>query len=107
MGDDIGGASNQTEEAEELTTAYLRSIWSYTQNHIQRYVGRPWKEVYSTKVVVGVPAIWKQSTKKKVSSLAAEAGLPEDIFIVSEPEAAALAVFRDREDFKDSFKVRV
>lgn len=105
VGDDVGGASSRIKEAEDLTTAYLRNIWSYTQDHIQRHIGRRWKEVYSTNVVVGVPAIWEQSTKKKVSRLAEEAGLPEDISIVSEPEAAALAVFRDREDFRDSFEV--
>ncbi|GAB1315554.1 hypothetical protein MFIFM68171_05764 [Madurella fahalii] len=102
--DEAEGATNRVKEAEELTTAYLKNIWFYTQEHIRRTIGLGWNAIYTTKIVVGVPAIWKQSAKKKVSILASSAGLPGDISVVSEPEAAALAVFRDREDFRDSFE---
>lgn len=83
-------------DAKQLTVDYLRNIWSYTQENIKKYNGPGWGNIYSLKVVLGVPAMWGPDTRGRFKDTAKEAGLPEDLHIVSEPEAAALAVFRDR-----------
>jgi molecular chaperone DnaK (HSP70) len=82
--------------AETVTIDYLSCLWGYTVDHLKRYV-RSFDEFQkngSILVVLTVPAIWHDKTKLKMQNLAHAAGLPENIQIVTEPEAAALHVIR-------------
>lgn len=92
-------------DAKQLTVDYLRNIWSYTEQHLRDNVGPDWKRFYSPKVVIGVPAMWNPETIGRFQDTIKEAGLPNDVQVVSEPEAAALAVFQERIDLGIMFEV--
>lgn len=83
-------------DAKELTVDYLRNIWSYTEEHLRENVRPDWKRFYSPKVVIGVPAMWEPDTIGRFQGIIKDAGLPNDFHLVSEPEAAAFAVFQER-----------
>lgn len=107
-GEDLGlrAGSRQIEfDAKQLTVDYLRNVWSFTEGHLRDNVGPDWKRFYSLRVVIGVPAMWNPETRGRFQDILKEAGLPDDFHIISEPEAAALAVFQDRIDLGTMFKV--
>ena len=71
-----------------------------TIDHIQRVEGDAWETIYSLRVVLTVPAIWSPIAKEKTLRAAKTAGLPANIDLVSEPEAAALAVLKEKDKEK-------
>lgn len=83
---------------EDIAADYLRKIWQYTKEDIQKVRGDDWAEIYTVRAVLTVPAIWSDSAKDRTMRIAHLAGLPEDISLVTEPEAAALAVLREKKD---------
>ncbi|KAG9188814.1 hypothetical protein G6011_07519 [Alternaria panax] len=96
--------------AEDVAADYLRLLWQYTKEHIERIEGATWEKIYSLRVVLTVPAIWSAIAKEKTLRAAKTAGLPDDIELVSEPEAAALAILKEKDQEKklevgDSFVV--
>lgn len=89
-------------EPEDVAADYLRLIWEYTKDDIRKVRGDDWADIYTTRAVLTVPAIWSPSAKDKTMKIARKAGLPENVSLVSEPEAAALAVLREKtEDGSD------
>lgn len=52
----------------------------------------------SCRVVLTVPAAWSIKTKETLREAVQEAGIFTRVDMVSEPEAAALALFHDRTD---------
>ena len=82
-------------KAEDVATDYLRLLWEYTLKDIERERGRGWQDAYVIKPVLTVPAIWSDRAKDTTLRIAQKAGIPGDIDLVSEPEAAALAVLKD------------
>jgi molecular chaperone DnaK (HSP70) len=84
--------------AEDVAADYLRLLWQYTKDHIERNEGDSWELIYSLRVVLTVPAIWSPIAKEKTIRAAIMAGLPENIVLVAEPEAAALAVLKEKHD---------
>lgn len=91
---------------QDAATDYLRSLWSYAQEHIRKHTPQDDDEKYATKVVVTVPAMWSDIAKQRTRAAAEAAGILGDISLVSEPEAAALAEFKDKAKKGDPLKVR-
>lgn len=79
---------------EQVAGDYLGLLWAYTKEDICRCHGNDWEEIYSLSVVLTVPAIWSAVAKDRTLSAAKAAGLPHNILLVTEPEAAALAVLQ-------------
>ena len=98
------GTLNKT--AEDVASDYLRLLWQYTKEDIRKVKGDAWEDVYDVRVVLTVPAIWSPKAKDTTLKVAKAAGLPESISLVSEPEAAALAVLKDKTEDDGSLKVR-
>lgn len=81
----------------DVVADYLKLLWGYTMDDIRTKQGTNFEEIYSLKVVVTVPALWSPAAKDKTLQAAKAAGMSTDVTIVSEPEAAALAVLSDKE----------
>lgn len=81
---------------EDAAADYLQLLWEYTKNDIGRVRGDNAVNEYKLKVVMAVPAIGSQAVHEKIAEIARKARLPENVSFVSEPEAAALAVLRNR-----------
>ncbi|KAL8682228.1 MAG: hypothetical protein Q9224_001022 [Gallowayella concinna] len=96
------GALHKT--AEEIAADYFRLLWQYIKDDIQRVKGDNWKSIYTLKVVLTVPAIWSATAKERTLNAAHAAGLPETLTLVTEPEAAALAVLKDRNEEDESLE---
>jgi hypothetical protein len=82
--------------AVEVVADYLRFLWTYTTDDIRRRQGDDYLSIYSLRIILTVPAIWSDAAKDKTLQAARLAGLPSDITLVTEPEAAALATLRDK-----------
>jgi molecular chaperone DnaK (HSP70) len=80
---------------EDIAADYLRKIWQYTKEDIQKVRGDDWAEIYTVRAVL----------TDRTMRIAHLAGLPEDVSLVTEPEAAALAVLRERKDDGESLQV--
>ena len=91
--------------AHRVATDYLRLFWQYTKEEIRKYQGNDFEEIYDLRIVLTVPAIWSQSANDNTLKAARVAGLPANITLVTEPEAAASATLKDRAAEK-ALKVR-
>lgn len=83
---------------EDVAADYLSKIWQYTKDDISRVRGEDWSDIYTVRAVLTVPAIWSDSAKDRTLRIAKAAGLPDNVSLVSEPEAAALAVLREKKE---------
>lgn len=83
---------------EEVVADYLGILWEYTLEDIRKDRGEGWRKDYALKVVVTVPAMWSHAAKEKTKKAAIMAGMPDNITMITEPEAAALSVLRDKSD---------
>jgi len=85
--------------AVEVVGDYLRHLWDHAKSCIENQAGawssRRWNDA---KVVLTVPAIWSPRMRQKTYMAAHLAGLPPDIQLVGEPEAAALEISRQIRD---------
>ena len=82
---------------QEVAADYLRQIWDYTKEEIRKYQGQDFEEIYALRVILTVPAVWSHAAKNNTMQAALAAGMPADIELVTEPEAAALATLKGRE----------
>ena len=83
---------------------YLRFLWDYTLDDIKKYHPN-YQDIYELRVVLTVPAIWSPAAKNKTHQAAQLAGIPGDIKLVTEPEAAALATLKEKAE-ENSLQVR-
>lgn len=83
---------------EDVAADYLSKIWQYTKDDIRKHRGDDWADIYTVRAVLTVPAIWSDSAKDRTLRIAHKAGLPDSVSLVSEPEAAALAVLREKKE---------
>ncbi|KAJ4993517.1 Hsp70 family chaperone [Stagonosporopsis vannaccii] len=86
---------------EDVAVDYLRLIWQYTKDDIRKHRGDDWTDFHTVRAVLTVPAIWSPGAQDKTLKIARKAGLPDNISLVSEPEAAALAVLREKHEDGD------
>lgn len=89
---------NMNKNAENVAADYLRLIWAYTKADITRVKGDGWESTYELKIVLTVPAIWTPAARDRTTRVAQLAGIPGNIVLVTEPEAAALAVLKDKNE---------
>ncbi|KAJ3526973.1 hypothetical protein NM208_g1479 [Fusarium decemcellulare] len=83
--------------AQDIVCDYLRRIWQYTKEDIRKRIeDNDWERNYTIHVVLTVPAMWSHMAKDKTLKAAMSAGLPKNIQLVTEPEAAALATLHDK-----------
>ena len=83
----------------EAASDYLRRLWEHVENQIINEHSRAVYDYAEKSIVLSVPAIWSDSAKHNTYLVAAGAGLAKENYrlqIVSEPEAAAIAVLKDR-----------
>lgn len=90
---------------EDVAADYLRLLWQYTKADIAKARGVDWESNYTVKVVLTVPAIWSHEAKDRTMKIAKNADLPSQIDLVSEPEAAALAVLKEKNKDGETLKV--
>lgn len=81
--------------SEKVVADYLRFLWSFTLKDIRRLYD-DFEDTCDLRVILTCPAIWTEAAKAKTLRAAANAGLPEGITLVTEPEAAALCVLKDK-----------
>ena len=82
--------------ADDVVTDYLRFLWQYTKKQLEKNKGD--LALYDTRVIITVPAIWNENAKKKTIEAGQSAGIPGNIILVTEPEAAALAALDEAHD---------
>lgn len=83
----------------EAASDYLRSLWEHIKSQIIHEHSRAVFDYAEKSVVLSVPAIWSDAAKNNTYLVAAGAGLASKEYrlrLVSEPEAAAIAVLKDR-----------
>ena len=90
--------------AQGVVADYSRLLWEYTLNDIHKFHPN-FEEIFALRVVLTVPAVWSHAAKERTSQAARLAGLPEDIILVTEPEAAALATLKEKAE-EQTLKVR-
>ncbi len=90
--------------AQGVVADYLRLLWEYTLDDIRKY-HPDFKEIFALRVVLTVPAVWSHAAKERTLQAARLAGLPDDITLVTEPEAAALATLKEKAE-EQTLKVR-
>lgn len=81
--------------AQEVVADYLKLLWDYTIDDIRKFHPE-YKNIFALRVVLTVPAMWSPTAKDKTLRAAKLAGMPGDIKLVTEPEAAALATLKDK-----------
>jgi len=96
-----------SKNAQDIVADYLKFLWQYAEEDIRKHTQSNWKEIYSVKVVITVPAMWSHVAQDRTRKAALSAGITDNVSIVTEPEAAALAVFKDRDEMGLSLKVSV
>ncbi|OCL06073.1 actin-like ATPase domain-containing protein [Glonium stellatum] len=92
--------------AQDMAADYLRMIWEYTKSDISEQLGNiEWGRTHALKVILTVPAVWSATAKSRTLEAARIAGLPANIVLVPEPEAAALAILRDKDRMEETQKL--
>jgi hypothetical protein len=87
--------------AVSIVADYLRLLWGYTMKDIEQRQGPDFRDIFDLRVVMSVPAMWSPAAKDKTLQAAKQAGLGDDIRLVTEPEAAALATLKDKSEMQE------
>ncbi|KAF2154316.1 actin-like ATPase domain-containing protein [Myriangium duriaei CBS 260.36] len=74
----------------DVVTEYLRHVFEFSQEKLGERYPEDVLAVTAVKYVLTVPAIWSDAAKQATLDAAKSAGIPGDMTLVSEPEAAAL-----------------
>jgi molecular chaperone DnaK (HSP70) len=83
----------------QVASDYLKALWSHVVEQISEDYSPTTFEFAKKSIILTVPALWSPAAKRNTFLVAAGAGLVCDEFdlqIVSEPEAAAAAILKDR-----------
>lgn len=94
-------------QAVDVVSDYLAKVWEYAMKEIARKQGENFRDSYKLKVIMSVPAMWTPVAKERTLQAARKAGLGTDISLVTEPEAAALATMKDKEDKDEMQELQV
>lgn len=100
------------QEPIEVVATYLEQLWIYTMDELVKRFDDLVVDYTQFKVYLTVPAIWDESARKLMKEAAIRAGICDArrsakatyLELVSEPEAAALAVFHE---YKGQHNVQV
>ena len=103
----LPGTMNKT--VGDVATDYIRKIWNYTKEDIQKTLGDTWESLHTLRLVVTLPANWPLEVNDIILDAACKAGNQYMVQILTEPKAAALAVLQENENLvlktEDSFLV--
>ena len=91
--------SRQSKTAIDVAADYVRLLWEHAKDQIINEHSKAVYEFAEKSIVFTVPAVWSEMAKHNTYLVAVGAGLAsEDLRLqtISEPEAAAIAVLRDR-----------
>jgi hypothetical protein len=83
----------------EAATTFLRLFWAHIEEQICQEHSRATYMAAEKHIVLTVPAVWSDAAKRNTYEMAEGAGLSrQDLMLstVAEPEAAAIAVLRNR-----------
>lgn len=84
--------------ATDVAGDYLREIYKWTKRYIEKRIGPEVTAVTPFEFWLTVPAIWTDKAKAATEEAARAAGFAsregDEIYIISEPEAAAVAVLK-------------
>lgn len=82
--------------AEQVATVYLSKLYAHTMKVLDKYYTTSLLKVTPIDFWFTVPATWQDSATAATRTVAAEAGFGsrerDELFIITEPEAAAIAV---------------
>jgi molecular chaperone DnaK (HSP70) len=94
---------------QDAVADYLHFLWLHAKEHIRHRIPEEDDDNHNhePKVVITVPAMWSDVAKDLTRRAAEKAGILGEISLVSEPEAAALAAFKDRITISEPLKVGV
>lgn len=84
----------------QVVADYLEFLWGWADKAIRRSIGN-YEKKHDVMIYLTVPAVWTQEAKNQTKEAAIMARLPGKIDLISEPEAAALHVFREKQDEED------
>ncbi|KAE8332614.1 hypothetical protein BDV39DRAFT_189219 [Aspergillus sergii] len=83
--------------AVQVMADYLKYLVEYAKSVLQRRFGIPAKDM-DLRFTLTVPAVWSDTAKDRTLNAAVQANIrPQDVTLVSEPEAAALYTLRSIE----------
>ncbi|KAI0517987.1 hypothetical protein F5B22DRAFT_654313 [Xylaria bambusicola] len=83
--------------ADQVVRDYLKELWAYTRENIRRrQEDDDWESTFHCRVILTVPAMWSHQARERTLKAAKDAGFPDDIQMVTEPEAAALATLKSK-----------
>lgn len=83
----------------QVASDYLKCLWEHVVSQICEDYGRTTFDFARKSIVLTVPAVWTPAARHNTFLIAAGAGLVSDDYdlqIISEPEAAAAAILKDR-----------
>ncbi|KAI6790853.1 actin-like ATPase domain-containing protein [Hortaea werneckii] len=69
---------------------YLKALFDHTKEMLKRRYGEDLVSQTPLQVVLTVPAVWSDAAQEATLSAAKDAGMGDDITMISEPEAAAV-----------------
>jgi len=94
-------------EPVDAATQYIKLLWEHAKQQIVRHVTQATFDFAEKVVLFTVPAVWSDRAKHNTYMIAVGAGLADDditLEMVSEPEAAAIAVLKDRSRMRSIVK---
>lgn len=105
-------------EPMEVVAKYLRQLWRHTLSELEKRFDELVVQYTQFKVYLTVPAIWDERARRLMRQAAMKSGICDSredakathLELVSEPEAAALAVFQEykgQHDVKVSLESRL
>jgi len=83
---------------ERAVADYLEAFWAFVRDQIAKSIGEDFEDIYTIRIVLTCPAIWSPRAKDTTKNAARLAKMPDTIQLVSEPEAATLAVLHEHND---------
>lgn len=86
-------------EPVEAATEFIKLLWTHAKQQAIRHITQATFDFVEKVVLFTVPAVWSDRAKHNTYMIAVGAGLADDditLEMVSEPEAAAIAVLKDR-----------
>ena len=91
--------SSQSKTAIDVAADYVRLLWEHVKDQIINEHSKATYDFAEKSIVFTVPAVWSEMAKHNTYLVAVGAGLALEnlrLQTISEPEAAAIAVLRDR-----------
>ena len=93
----------ENKTATDLVADYLKALWQHTLDTMLKARSKSVIEALAFRVVITVPAIWKDYARREMEEAAKKAGIlgdrsagPTTLTFAPEPEAAALATLYER-----------